>query len=161
MPVFIKPFAMHSIAKTRGDSLLEVVLALWLFGTAACAIVHFHLNITHSAHALQWQAQAIHLLEATAQAIESGADMASIQIRTNKRAAALLPNGRVFIKAMPSAALQHTYLTEGPFLVEVCWDTSTLRAASQQTSALKKTAIHSLWGNKQKIYVTVMRSLQS
>ncbi len=160
MPIIWRALTISGAQKMRGESLLEVVLALWLLGTAAWAAVHFHLKTTHFSHSLQWRAQAIHILEATAQAVESGQPIYSVQALANKHAAALLPAGGVSIKVLPNATLQVVDFARGPFLIKVSWNTRSSRlasSASQYTMTSKMAKTHGLIGEPESVYVAVMQ----
>jgi type II secretory pathway pseudopilin PulG len=127
----------------HGNTLLETVFALWLLGTTAWAAVHTHLSMRDAAHAFQLRSQALQLLEATAQAVESGEAILNVQRRAQRHATKQLPDGRVVIKTRSTMASPNGYPTRPLFWIEVLWDTRVSKPISPDAIPLKPHAISS------------------
>lgn len=81
----------------RGDTLLEVTLALWLIGIAALGSIRLQLWAERAQRAAFWRVQAAHLADTAAEALRSGSAIAYVSAAGNARAAADLPEGGIHI----------------------------------------------------------------
>ncbi len=135
--------SLYKVPKMHGNTLLETVFALWLLGTTAWAAVHTHLQTRDAAHAFQLRTQALQLLEATAQALESGEAILNVQRRAQMHAMTQLPDGRVVIKTLSTTAFPDGYLTRPLLLVEVLWDTRLSKPTLSDAAPLKQRPITS------------------
>ncbi len=80
-----------------GDSLLEVMLALWLIGLTALGTMRIQLWAVRSQQAILWRTYALNLADAAAEALRAGYPAARVATEWQTRAAQLLPSGGIRI----------------------------------------------------------------
>ncbi len=80
-----------------GDSLLEVMLALWLIGLAALGTMRIQLWTVRSQQAILWRTYALNLADAAAEALRAGYPATRVATEWQTRAAQLLPSGGIRI----------------------------------------------------------------
>ncbi len=76
-----------------GDSLLEVMLALWLIGLAALGTMRIQLWAVRSQQSILWRTYALNLADAAAEALRAGYPATRVATEWQTRAAQLLPSG--------------------------------------------------------------------
>ncbi|BBO59340.1 hypothetical protein [Mycoavidus sp. B2-EB] len=79
----------------RGDSLLEVMLVLWLIGLAALGAISLQLWVVRVQQSMTWRTSALSLAEAAAEALRSGYPAARVAAEWRLRAAKFLPSGEM------------------------------------------------------------------
>ncbi|GAM52571.1 type IV pilus modification PilV family protein [Mycoavidus cysteinexigens] len=79
----------------QGDSLIEVMVALWLIGFAALGAISLQLSVIRAQQSMIWRTSALSLAEAAAEALRSGYPAARVVTEWRLRAAQLLPSGDI------------------------------------------------------------------
>ncbi len=83
--------------RQRGDSLLEVMLAIGLIGVAALSLVGLQLASLRIQQATLRYAQAVQLVDAAAEALRADYPVSRVQTEWQARASALLPGADIHI----------------------------------------------------------------
>lgn len=87
----------HWVRFMPGDSLLEVMLALWLIGLAALGTMRIQLWAVRSQQSILWRTYALNLADAAAEALRAGYPATRVATEWQTRAADLLPSGGIRI----------------------------------------------------------------
>lgn len=99
----------------HGSSLIEVLLAIWLLGSAALGAVGLQLWVARSQQSAQWHMQAVRFADAVAETLRGGASLGAAESAWDARVAGALPGGRVSALAKGhGVALVTVRWTEAP-----------------------------------------------